>query len=95
MCGVRKLTHTAYANRSTEAIETEGRNSRSEANGLPKLRRGPSSEARTAKRRPSGCAYDACSETSPKIMTKWSTMIALRGQSTDIRRAKLADEVGR
>lgn len=26
-------------------------------------------------------AYDACSETSPKIMTKWSAMIALRGQS--------------
>ena len=68
MCGVRKLTHTAYANRSTEEA---------------KLRRGPSSEARTAKRRPSGCAYDAFCETSPKILkTKRNTMIALRGQST-------------
>ena len=39
--------------------------------------------------------YDASGKTSPKIMTKRNTMIALRGQSTDIRRAKLADEVGR
>ena len=68
MCGVRKLTHTAYANRSTE-----------EAN----LRRGPSSEARTAKRRPSGCAYDASCETSPKLKSKRNMMIAPRGANAN------------
>ena len=31
--------------RCTAAIETEGRNSRSEANGLPKLRRNPIAKA--------------------------------------------------
>ena len=70
MCGVRKLTHTTYANRSTEEA---------------KLRRGPSSEARTAKRRLSGCAYDASCETSPKLnVEKRNTMIALREQSRGV-----------
>ena len=55
MCGVRKLTYTAYANqRMTLYLK------------IAKI-----------------------------LMSKRNTMTALRGQSTDIRRAKLADEVGR